>query len=62
VKALDAGHRERQALLSWWKKNAAEVHSFMWQLEQTDYDPKQDRFKLPQGGSITVTECIQLES
>jgi hypothetical protein len=60
VKVLDAGHRERQALLAWWKKNVTD-HSFMWQLEQTDYDPRSDAFKIPQTGRIiSVTACIQL--
>lgn len=64
IKALDAGHRERQALLVWWKKNVIDniAMPFWKQLEMTEYDHGGDSFVLPQGGSISVTDCIRLEA
>ena len=33
----------------------------MQQMEDTKYDPRHDHFVLPSGGTVKVTECIQLE-
>jgi hypothetical protein len=63
IAVLNAGHRERQALLAWWKKNVTDniAMPYWKQLEKTEYDAISDCFFLPQGGVTTVTECIQLE-
>jgi len=70
-KVLDAGHRERQALLRLWdslptsrvSRLATDDYMPFWlYLSKVDYDPVTDTFTLPDGTKKTVEECNNLET
>ncbi len=56
MKAQDAGHRERQALMRWWDVNG-NGHPFWWYLERVMYNASRDEFELPNGTTIRVQDC-----
>ncbi len=65
VLVLNAGHRERQALLAFWSKKVDEGMSniqmpFWRYLEVVKYDARNDDFVLPDGERVTVQACNQL--
>lgn len=69
VEVLNAGHRERQALLRLWdslpcsepRQIIGVEHIPFWRyLSLVDYDPKTDTFTLPDGSKKTVEECNNL--
>jgi hypothetical protein len=66
IKALDAGLRERQALMAYWDKNTVSQLTgprtpFWRYLQLVDYDPVTDSFRLPEGEIVTVETCNQLK-
>ena len=59
VKVLDAGHRERQALLTVF--NAAPWTKPFWQwLEEVQYDVSRDEFIFPGGATMPVQKTDTL--
>lgn len=65
---LDAGHRERQALLKYWhheyEQSVGQSYMPFWKmLEETSYDPYADSFLMPDKKRVvTVEYCNQLGS
>ncbi len=60
---LDAGHRERQALLKFWGQENDFGMPFQEMLLRTSYDPHADAFLMPDKNRVaTVEYCSQLGS
>jgi hypothetical protein len=58
VRVMDAGHRERKALLGVWDSEPWKCPFWKW-LEDVMYDPDRDEFIWPDGRVVTVQEAMQ---
>ena len=58
VKVIDAGHRERMALIAVWDSEPQSAPLWKW-FEDVKYDASRDEFIWPSGRTMTLQEALQ---